>query len=148
MREVKWMRYGVLALCLVAAPGALAEGQSLRAQQPTVVARATPEHPFDEPHLTIDPRDGNHWLAATIVRGSAPTFPDVLKDQSCASFVSVDGGKTWDRHDFPVTGCANPWVVLTDDGQAIASMLAGSPSLPGQGTSGLLVFHSKDGGRT
>jgi BNR repeat-like domain len=148
MRDEKWMRCVLLALCLLATRGALAEGQSLRVQQPTLVARATPEHPFDEPHLAVDPRDGNHWLAATIVRGSAPTFPDVLRDQSCASFVSLDGGKTWDRHDFPVTGCADPWVVLTDDGQAIASMLAGAPSLPAQGTSGLLVFHSKDGGRT
>lgn len=148
MRDLKWMRCGVLALCLLPARGALAEGQSLRVQQPTLVARATPEHPFDEPHLTVDPRDGNHWLAATIVRGSAPTFPEVLRDQSCASFVSSDGGKTWDRHDFPVTGCADPWVVLTDSGQAIASMLAGSPSLPNQGTSGLVVFRSNDGGRT
>jgi len=120
MRDVKWTRCGVLALCLLTARGALAEGQSLRIQQPTLVARATPEHPFDEPHLTVDPRDGNHWLAATIVRGSAPTFPEVLRDQTCASFVSADGGKTWDRHDFPVTACADPSVVLTDDGQAIA----------------------------
>jgi hypothetical protein len=141
-------RPDVFSTRLLAARGALAEGQSLLVQQPTLVARATPEHPFDEPHLTVDPRDGNHWLAATIVRGSAPTFPEVLRDQTCASFVSADGGRTWDRHDFPVTGCADPWVVLTDDGQAIASMLAGSPSLPAQGTSGLLFFHSKDGGRT
>jgi hypothetical protein len=79
MRDLKWIRHGVLALCLVPARGVSAEGQSLRVQQPTLVAQATPEHPFDEPHLTVDPRDDNHWLAATIVRGSAPTFPDVLR---------------------------------------------------------------------
>jgi hypothetical protein len=121
MRDVKWMRCGVLALCLLAARGALAEGQSLRVQQPTLVARATVEHPFDEPHLAIDPRHDDHLLAAIIVRESVPTFPELLRDQVCASFVSVDGGKTWDRHDFPVTGCADPWVVFTDDGQAISS---------------------------
>jgi hypothetical protein len=100
MRDMKWMRCGVLALCLLAARGALAEGQSLHVQQPTLVAWATVEHPFDEPHLAIDPRHDNQLLAI-IVRGSVPTFPEILRDQVCVSFVSVDGGKTRDRHDFP-----------------------------------------------
>ena len=79
-----------------------------------------------------------------IIRGSSATFADVLKDQSCASFLSTDGGKTWERHDFPVTGCFDPWVILTDDGQAIVSMVAGSLALTGQGANGLIVFHSSD----
>ena len=148
MRIWRRLRLTTLAFSAVVARCAIADGQSLNVQPPTVVARATPQHPLDEPHLAIDPRDGDHWLAVAIVRGSAPKFPDVLRDQSCASFVSTDGGKSWGRHEFPVIGCADPWVVLTDDGQAIASMVAASPALPGQGTSGLVVFHSKDGGRT
>ena len=83
-----------------------------------------------------------------IIRGSSATFADVLKDQSCASFLSTDGGKTWERHDFPVTGCFDPWVILTDDGQAIVSMVAASLALTGQGANGLIMFHSSDGGRT
>lgn len=148
MRKLNWMLRAMLAVCLVAGGTGIADGQTLRVQQSTVVARATLEHAFDEPHLAVDPRNGDHWLAATIVRGSAATFPEVLRDQVCASFVSVDGGRTWDRHDFPVTGCADPWVVLTGDGQAIASMIAASPLFPSQGNSGLLIFHSKDGGLT
>ena len=149
LRKLYWMLRCIPAcLTFIAAVTGVADGQSLIVQQPTVVARATLEQPFDEPHLAVDPRDGDHWLAVAIVRGSAGTFPEELKDMICASFTSVDGARTWNRHDFPVTGCADPWVVLTDDGQAIASMIAASSLFPGQGNSGLLVFHSKDGGLT
>ena len=148
MRTSPVIRVSIVAMFAFGAPSAAGYAQSLRVQPPTVVAVATPQHPFDEPHLAIDPHDDNHWVAVAIVRGSARTFPDVLKDQTCASFLSVDGGKTWNRHDFPVTACADPWVVLTDDGQAIASMVAASSALSSQGRSGLVIFHSTDGGRT
>ncbi len=125
-----------------------AYADSLRVAPSIVVARASAEHPFDEPSLAVDPRDDKRWVAVAIVRGSALTFPDVLKDQTCASFVSADGGNTWNRHEFPVTGCADPWVVFTGEGHVIVSMVAASPVLPGQGSNGLLVFRSEDGGRT
>ncbi len=125
-----------------------ADAQVIRLQPPATVAKGTPQHPLYEPQLAIDPRDQNHWLAVSIVRGSAPRFPDTLKDQVCAAFVSADGGKNWQRHDFPVTGCADPWAVFTPDGQAIASMVAASAELPGQGSSGLVIFRSSDGGRS
>lgn len=137
-----------VALAMACLSERIADAQSLTARPPTVVAPATLEHPFDEPHMASDPRDGDHWVAVAIVWGSAAKFPESLKDQVCASFLSLDGGRTWDRHDFPVTGCFDPWVVLTDDGQAIASMIAASPVFPSQGNSGLLVFRSRDGGRT
>jgi len=125
-----------------------AYADSLRVAPSIVVARASAEHPFDEPSLAVDPRDDKRWVAVAIVRGSALTFPDVLKDQTCASFVSADGGNTWNRHEFPVTGCADPWVVFTGEGHVIVSMVAASAVLPGQGSNGLLVFRSEDGGRT
>ncbi|MBI3401183.1 MAG: exo-alpha-sialidase [Acidobacteria bacterium] len=129
--------------------GALPAGaQSIRVEAPTLVALATPQHSLYEPQLAIDPREPNRWLAVSIVRGSAPGFPDVLKDQTCASFLSTDGGKNWQRHEFPVTNCADPWAVITPDGQAVVSMVAASGELAGQGSSGLVIFHSSDGGRT
>jgi len=143
-------------LCVIAAVGLLAvpnsyqrgPAESIRVDSPTVVARASTQHPLDEPYIAVDPRDDQIWVAVAIVRGSALTFPDVLKDQTCASFASIDGGHTWRRHDFPVTGCADPWVVIMDDGHAIASMLAASPAFPAQGSAGLLVFRSDDRGQT
>src|SRR5437867_9018844 len=103
-----------------------ADAQAIRLQPPAIVAKGTPQHPLYEPQLVIDPRDQNHWLAVSIVRGSAPRYPDTAKDQTCAAFLSADGGKNWQRHDFPVTGCADPWAVFTPDGHAIASMVAAS----------------------
>ena len=138
----------VLIPTLVIALNSVASAQSIHVDRPTLVARATPDHSFDEPQLAIDSRDPNHWIGVEIVRGSARTFPEVLADQTCAAFISFDAGRTWARHDFAVTACADPWVVMTDDGQAVASMVAASPKVPNQGRDGLLVFRSADGGRT
>lgn len=126
----------------------LMHAQSIRVDPPGLVARATGDHPFDEPQLVIDQHDPNHWVGIVIVRGSASKFPDVLADQRCAAFVSFDAGKAWTRHDFQVTACVDPWVVLTDDGQAVASMMGTSPAIPNQSQDGLLLFRSSDGGRT
>jgi hypothetical protein len=113
------------------------------------VATGPAEHLLYEPDLVADPATPGRWLAASIVHGSAPRYPDSEKDQTCAAFVSIDDGKSWTRHDFPVTSCADPWTVITPDGRFLVSMLASSPDFPQQGsTSGLLIFSSDDGGRT
>jgi Neuraminidase (sialidase) len=120
----------------------------LRVSARATVAIGPPEHLVYEPHLVADPTVRGRWLAASIVHGSAPKYPDSEKDQTCAAFVSTDDAKTWSRHDFPVTACGDPWTAITPDGQFLVSMVAASPDFPQQGSSGLLIFRSDDGGRT
>lgn len=121
---------------------------SLRIQGRTIVARGPAEHLLHEPHLTQDPTTPGRWLAASIVRGSALKYPDSEKDQTCAAFVSGDDGKSWSRHDFPVTGCYDPWTAITPDGRFLVSVIAASADFPQLGGSALLIFRSDDGGRT
>jgi hypothetical protein len=42
----------------------------------------------------------------------------------------------------------DPWVAITPDGQAVATMVAKQAGLAAQGTSGRVAFHSNDAGRT
>ena len=121
---------------------------SLRVKTRSVVATGPSEHLLYEPNLAADPTTPGRWLAASIVRGSAPKYPDSEKDQTCAAFVSNDDGKSWSRHDFPVTGCYDPWTAITPDGRFLVSVIAASADFPQQGDSGLLIFRSDDGGRT
>jgi hypothetical protein len=119
-----------------------------RVSEPTTIAVGPPEHLLYEPHVVQDPARPDRWLAAAIVGGSAPRYPESEKDQACAAFVSTDNARTWRRHDFPVTACGDPWTAITPDGRFLVSMLAASADFPQQGSSGLLVFASEDGGRT
>jgi hypothetical protein len=91
--------------------------------------------PLVEPHLAVNPVDGNHLLAASIVL----TKPDI-SETDCASFVSFDGGRNWKRRDLGLKDCADAWVVLRRDGTAFLSVLHGEDAL--------LVYRSSDGGRT
>ncbi len=145
-------RAGFVATLVAVAAGL---GAASRQAAPTIavgdrmtIATGPPEHLLYEPQFVADPVVAGRWLAAAIVRGSAPRYPETEKDQTCAAFVSNDDGRTWARHDFPVTGCADPWTVITPDGQLLVSMVAASSEFPQQGSSGLLVFRSEDGGRT
>jgi hypothetical protein len=54
---------------------------------------------------------------------------------------STDGGRTWDRHDFPETEGGDVWTAFLPNGSAVLSFLAGS-------NSELRVYRSSDGGRT
>lgn len=75
-------------------------------------------------------------------------FPAGQDEQTCAAFLSTDGGANWARHDFDVTWCADPWAVFTPDGQALVTLLGKHPALAAQGAGGLVALHSPDGGRT
>jgi hypothetical protein len=143
-----------VALAVIAAPAGstikavVQPPPSLRIQGRTIAARGPAEHLLYEPHLTQDPTTPGRWLAASIVRGSAPKYPESQKDQPCAAFVSTDDGRSWSRHDFPVTACYDPWTAITPDGRFLVSMIAASADYPQLGDSGLLIFRSDDGGRT
>jgi hypothetical protein len=66
----------------------------------------------------------------------------------CAAFVSMDAGATWMGHDFSTEECFDPWVAITADGRALFAAFGRESRLLHQGRSGLVAFHSPDGGRT
>jgi hypothetical protein len=98
------------------------------------VAAGGQDLPLVEPHLSVDPRDGDHWFAAAI----AVSRPD-LAETDCAALATFDGGKSWIRHDLGLKECADPWTAMLPDGTAVLAVLSGE---------GLDVYRSPDGGRT
>jgi hypothetical protein len=119
--------------------------QTIRVGENLRVARGLERRPLVEPHLAVHPSNPNHLLGATIVSDVAAAWGET---QTCSSFLSLDGGTTWERHDFPITGCGDPWVAITPDGHAVLTALGAHKALTQQDGGGLVVFHSADGGRT
>ena len=120
--------------------------QSIRVGDPVRLARELEQRPMIEPHIAAHPTDPDHLLAAMMVSTSSAERAEVQPRMRCSSFLSVDGGRGWARHDFPTTECFDPWVAITPDGRAVFLALGRDPSLPDQ-ERGLLVYRSPDGGR-
>ena len=101
-----------------------------------------PRLPVTEPYLAVDPKDGNHLVAAAIVIKKSD-----LSVADCATFVSFDGGMAWTRYDLSLPECGDPWVAIGEDGTILLTVLG---RVPGQDDrpDHLLVFRSADGGRT
>jgi hypothetical protein len=124
--------------------------QTIRVSGDAPVSIGLPGKSLIEPHLAIHPTNADHLLGAAIVRDTNANMADAenRKKVRCASFVSLDGGASCQRHDFPITDCGDPWVAILADGQAVFAAAGGDPQLPQQGEGGLVVYHSPDGGRT
>ncbi len=147
---------GVLAAAAALAPvswrtSATSAAQVLQIGERTLVATAPASHVFAEPHLVVHPSRPSHLLAATVVQVAAKTYEERLQrmaETTCATLLSLDGGRSWTRHDFSITGCYDPWVAITPDDHAIFVALGTHPTTVAQGQAGLVAFRSKDGGRT
>ena len=137
-----------LAMVMLLFGVATAPAQAIRAGDNVAVTPRLDQRPLVEPHLAIHPTNPRHLLGAAIIGDPTNIRGERPYGQSCASFVSLDDGQTWDRHDFPLTHCFDPWVAITPDGHAVFTALAGHASLPHQSPSGLVVFHSADAGLT
>jgi hypothetical protein len=133
---------GALAIALSVAT---VHGQTIQVGHNIRVATGLENRPLVEPHLAAHPSKPNHLLAATIVGDAARTWGDT---QICASFLSIDGGQQWARHDFAIAECGDPWVAITPAGDAVFIALGKHVALPDQSRGGLVVFHSADGGFT
>jgi hypothetical protein len=140
-----------VAACLVAACVNRAEyaiafpEQSIRVGEHVRVSVGLESRPLVEPHLAVHPSDPTHLLAATIVSDAARAWGET---QTCSTFLSRDGGRTWRRHDFAITECGDPWVAITPGGHAVFLAIGTHKMLPDQARGGLIVFHSGDGGTT
>lgn len=124
------MWLAILVVWPLQAPGAQAAsgaGPAIRVGENVLVSRGLEARPLTEPHLVAHPTDPNHLLAATIVSSTTATWS---AEQYCAAFLSLDGGRTWARHDFAITSCGDPWLGLTAQGMAVFTALGGHKSLP------------------
>lgn len=111
-----------------------------------------------EPHLAVNPRDGNHlvavWQQDRWSNGSA---------RGLISALSLDGGATWTLSQAPFAECnggtaangggfqraTDPWVTFSPDGTAYQMGLATSGGSFAAGSSNAMtVSRSADGGRT
>ena len=133
---------GALAVALSIAT---VHGQTMEVGRNIRVARGLENRPLVAPHLAAHPSKPNHMRAATIVADTARAWGDT---QICASFLSIDGGQQWVRHDFAIAECSDPWVAITPAGDAVFIALGKHAALPDQSRGGLVVFHLADGGLT
>jgi len=119
--------------------------QTLHVREAVTVARETDPRRFSEPQLAIHPGNPNHLVAAA---WTAATSQDENQARRCASFVSVNAGATWSRHDFALANCYDAQVAILLDGQAVFVALASVPGLRPNRSDWLVVFHSNDSGLT
>lgn len=136
---------GVLGLLLFGTLGPSAFAQdvppaTVEAGEDRLVSIGLADRPLVEPYLVAHPSDPSHLLGGVIVIDEGEAY-------HCAAFVSFDGGHSWRRHDFPVRECADPWIVLREDGTALFAGLGAVEGLSDD-VSGVYVFRSEDGGRT
>jgi hypothetical protein len=140
------MQDALITLTVALGFAAPAAAQVIRVDPPTEVFRDADPQRWSEPHLAIDPNDPDRLLATAFVTPLSDNVPEMLTGERCATFASRDAGRSWIRHDFALTQCADPQVAILADGQAVFLALADVPGV--QGSNWLAVFHSGDGGGT
>ena len=121
-----------------------AAAQTIKIVSSRVVAQEVDPRRFSEPHLAVDPANPQHMLAA--VWASTTDGPD--EHLRCASFVSLNSGESWIRHDFKIANCYDAQVAVLPDGQAVFSALGTLQGLRPDRLDWLIVLHSDDGGMT
>jgi hypothetical protein len=144
------MRLAIVMLATTALVAALraADTQAIRVATPTEVARETDPRRFSEPHLAIHPGDPNRFLATAFSKPLSESMADMRAGSRCSAFTSSDGGRSWRRHDFPMTDCVDPQVAILPDGQAVFLALANVPGLVPERGTWLIAYHSGDAGMT
>ena len=96
-----------------------------------------------EPHLAVSRDDENHLVA-----GAIAVSPDRDGPWRCVAFTSRDGGAVWQRHDFDIDRCIDPWVVVLPDGTALFTAIELDRDTEGDARFRLLSYRSSDGGRS
>lgn len=145
MARMSWWIMG-MAVTATAVGDASAQQQAARNQtgpievgQDRLVSSGLDDRPVVEPWLAIHPEDSSRFLAAAMV-AALPLPPEgesLAPESICATWVSSDSGESWDRHDQPVPGCADPWAAITPEGTGLFTAL---------GEEGTFVSRSPDGG--
>lgn len=103
-----------------------------------LVSAGTSALPLVEPHFAVNPKDPKNLLAAAMVIAK----PD-MSSRDCATFSSLDGGRTWKRTDMGLRNAADVWLAFLPDGTAVLGLLGEA-----NGADQLLLYRSSDGGQT
>jgi hypothetical protein len=100
-----------------------------------------PDGVYIEPYLAVDPADPQHLISAAFM------FPPFGKYCSIETFVSFDGGTSWERHEIneAYPDVADPWVAFGRNGTVYLSYLA--TNVEAEDAVGR-VFASSDRGKT
>jgi hypothetical protein len=129
------MRLAVAGLIiLISTVSAVGAPPSILVQLDRMVAVAGLDSAAVEPHLSINPKDSNNWIAGAMVANSNQSYHIV-------ALSSHDGGKAWNTQDLGGTEGGDVWTAFLADGTAVISCLSGPQA-------NLQVFRSSDGGRT
>lgn len=99
--------------------------------------------PHVEPHVAADPNDVDRLLAGAIVVSPDPEGP-----WHCSAFLSMDAGRSWSRHDFPMERCIDPWALITSTGELLIAGIEIKRDLSGSERFRLVLFRSDDNGET
>lgn len=141
------VRGGTLSIVLLSlqSPAACAgqEGPTLRIERADApLGASAPGVAHIEAHGAVHPENPRHLVAGSIV---------VAPDRSawdCAAFVSRDGGRTWNRHQFGIHRCIDPWVHVLPGGTVLFAAIRISDRGAGDARLELLLHRSVDGGET
>ena len=98
--------------------------------------------PLVEPHLAVNPKNGNHMVVAAIAFDSAATSENRTHT---VVFATKDNGKSWKQTDLKMTVGFDPWVAIRDDNHVGLVALAG---YGGGHRHGFVYYFSTDGGFT
>ena len=101
-------------------------------QQEQHLDTGLPDHAFVESQLSVNPSDPRHLLAGAIM-----IDPESTDSYWNVALTTKDGGAHWHFHRFEIPLGADPWGIISDNGEAVFSVL---------GLDSLYVYHSADGG--
>ena len=120
-----------------------ANGQvSMKVGKNEPIRYSNPLLPIVEPHLAVDPKNGDHMVIGAIVFDSAQTSSERTH---IVVFATKDNGKTWKQTDLPMKVGFDPWVAIRNEKQVGLVALAGYTL---SYRNGLVYFFSEDGGFT
>ncbi|MDX1555622.1 MAG: sialidase family protein [Xanthomonadales bacterium] len=148
--NVVWLLAGVLVL-LGTAPATFA-GEAPEHAPETLLEFILSDHPVDaaaselphvEPHIATDPSSPQRLLAGSIV-----VAPESGGPWHCAALFSVDGGASWNRHDFAMDRCIDPWALITAEGDFVLAAIDFQLDRPESEQFRLQVYRSSDRGET
>jgi hypothetical protein len=123
--------------------------QEIRIGERSVVARTAAGWALVEPHLAVHPRNAGRLLAVAIHTPFSGSYEAKGNGQTCRVMSSVDAGKTWQSRDLSPTWCFDPWLAFTTTDEAVLALIGRHPAIDSLGPeSGLLLYHSGDGGQS
>ncbi len=84
-----------------------------------IIPSAPSAKPVVESQLAIHPANNNYMLATAMISNDITKF----NDYHIAVWATKDAGNSWKQTDFDIELAADPWVIISKQGKAIAAMM-------------------------